>query len=302
MIKKLKAYLQLIRIQEWRIYIAALLRMITGAVFGYTIYFNKIDILLACGTIISCTAGILSINDFFDKDIDKINSPQRPIPSGRVGHIEVLLISGFLFLSSLLFSILINFWCFMITFITIILAVLYPILKRKGIIGHLTIGTISSMAILFGGAVMNNLSSAVILITITVFLYFMVVNIITSLKDIKGDKASDAYTLPVTIGPYKAVFYSAPFLLLGVFINIFLYFNGNAHIFIIPSLLVFDGWLLFKFKKYLKLTPKDVNFLLDKDRYKDWVYEVALKLNFNIRSGAVVFFLILISAKVLLFF
>ena len=298
---KFIAYLELIRIYEWRIYFAALLRMFTGAAFAFTLFLNKIDILLACCAIITATAAILSINDFFDGDIDKINSPQRPIPSGRVMPFEALLVSGFFFITVILFTLLINFWCFIIASMTILLSLLYPILKRKGIVGHLTIGAISAMGVLFGGAVMSNISLAVILISVAIFLYFMVVNIVTSLKDIEGDRKSNARTLPVMLGPYKTVLYSAPFLLSGVLINILLFFTGDAHILIIPFLIIFSGWLILKFKYYFKSTPKNADFLLDENKYKEWVHNVALKLNFNVRTGAVIFFFILISSKILFF-
>lgn len=299
---KLIAYLELIRIYEWKIYFTAFLRVFTGAAFGYSLFLNEIDIFLACGAVITTTAGILSINDFFDRDIDKIDSPQRPMPSGRVTSFEALLISGLLFISAILFTLLINYVCLIILIITILMSILYPILKRRGIVGHLTIGVISAMGIMFGGAVMNNISTAVIIISISIFLYFMVVNIVTSLKDIKGDKQSNVYTLPVMKGPYQAVLYSSPFLLSGILVTILLFFSGDAHILIVPFLIIFSGWLIYSFKFYFRSTPKNTNFLLDENKYGAWVQNVALKLNSNVRGGAIIFFFILIVSKFLVLY
>ena len=54
---------------------------------------------LACLTAAFITAAANAVNDYYDLDIDRINRPKRPIPSGAITSFEALVFSGLFFVS-----------------------------------------------------------------------------------------------------------------------------------------------------------------------------------------------------------
>lgn len=295
---KILDYMELVRLYEWRIYLAAIARMLIGAIYAGVIM-PDVRFISAIGPVIFITGGNLSLNDFFDKDIDKLNSPKRPIPSNRISASRALILSSVLFLIGILLSISINEIAAIIAAIGVFFSIIYPIFKRRGIAGHMCIGAISATAVLYGGAIMNNISEEVITIAVSLFLYFTGVNIITSLKDIKGDESFGARTLPVLVGPVKAVLYAAPLFIVGVLLNVHLVYLKAASQILTPLLLIFTFWLILEFKAYLIDAKKNYRELFYCNVEDKWI-DTSMKLNFNIRAGSLILILILISANIVL--
>ncbi len=66
-----------------------------------------------------------TINDYYDIEIDKINRPDRPIPSGRLSPKEALALSITLFALGLIFASLVNKICLAIAGLNSVLLFLY---------------------------------------------------------------------------------------------------------------------------------------------------------------------------------
>jgi geranylgeranylglycerol-phosphate geranylgeranyltransferase len=297
---KLLAYMELMRLYEWRIYFAAIARMLIGAIYARGVMLD-VGFISALGSVIFITGGNLSLNDFFDKDIDKLNSPNRPIPSNRISASSAAILSSVLFLNGILLSIYISKISAIIATIGVFFSIIYPILKRRGIAGHMCVGAISATAVLYGGAIMNNISEEVITIAASLFLYFTGVNIITSLKDIKGDHSLGARTLPVMVGPFKAVFFAAPLFIVGILLNVYLVYLRAVSLILIPLLLIFTLWLILEFRAYLIDAEKNAEQLFYNEVDKKWI-DTSMRLNFNARAGSLVLILILISANFMLIY
>ena len=87
--KKMKSYIELTRPANGLI---AAVSIFIGAVIT-----GDIDplwrILVACISGMCIAGGGNAINDYFDVEVDRINRPQRPIPSARITRTEALLFS-----------------------------------------------------------------------------------------------------------------------------------------------------------------------------------------------------------------
>ena len=55
-----------------------------------------------------------AINDYFDREIDKIGKPLRPIPSGRISPANAKIYAAALFALSLVFAGMINIYAFLL--------------------------------------------------------------------------------------------------------------------------------------------------------------------------------------------
>ena len=168
----------------------------------------NIPLLLAMLAVFFETAAGNVINDYFDYNIDLINKPERPIPSGRIsltagrnyGYLQFLLgtICGFLI------SYLTNNWIpFAIVLIADVILYLYAYkLKSTPLIGNLAVGFMTGFGFVFGGFTINTPN----IITTSIFLGFFAFvmttarEIIKDIEDIEGDAAEGAKTLPIMIG------------------------------------------------------------------------------------------------------
>jgi geranylgeranylglycerol-phosphate geranylgeranyltransferase len=100
-IKKIKGYINLIRPE---LPFSAGICVIMGEMvaLGGIPTVNKIFLGFAWGFLLASPAMIL--NDYFDIEVDKINAPNRPIPSGSVTPMEAVILTGLISLMGIIIS------------------------------------------------------------------------------------------------------------------------------------------------------------------------------------------------------
>ena len=158
-----------------------------------------------------------AINDYFDREVDKHNAPQRPIPSGNLSPEFVLWFSLGLFLSGILAAWFINPWCFLLATINSILLILYA-WKFKGtvLLGNLLVSYMTASVFIYGGLVVGSVFVILFLFAIA-FLVNLGREIIGDVEDMKGDKKAGLKTLPLRIGAEKSWLLGKIFIMLAVF-------------------------------------------------------------------------------------
>jgi chlorophyll synthase len=150
-------------------------------------------------------------NDWFDREVDAINEPGRPIPSGRVPGHWGLYIALFWSGLSIAFSLALGVWAFVATLVAVFLAWGYsapPLrLKLNGWWGNAAVGlSYEGIAWFTGAAVMLGTLPGWPIIALAL-LYSVGAHGIMTLNDFKaieGDRALGIRTLPVQLGPEKA--------------------------------------------------------------------------------------------------
>jgi chlorophyll synthase len=153
-----------------------------------------------------------AINDWYDRDVDAINEPQRPIPSGRIPGKWGLYIAGIWSVLSLLVAATLGFWVFVATVVGLVLAWAYsapPLrLKRNGWLGNAACGfSYESLAWITGAAAMLGGALPNAQILVLALLYGAGAHGIMTLNDfkaIKGDREMGINSLPVMLGPDRA--------------------------------------------------------------------------------------------------
>ncbi len=159
---------------------------------------------LVCGT-------SQAVNDWFDRHVDAINEPDRPIPSGRVGGRWGLYIALIGTALSALVGLLLGPWVFAAALVGLALAWAYSAppfrLKQSGWWGPATVGlTYEGLSWFTGATVMlGALPSTEVLIVLV--LYSLGAHGIMTLNDFKaveGDCQTGLRSLPVTLGVQNA--------------------------------------------------------------------------------------------------
>ena len=168
----------------------------------------SIPIILAMIAVFFETAAGNVINDYFDYNIDLINKPERPIPSGRISLKNGKNYAYFLFLAGTVCGFLISYltdnWIpFIIVLIADVILYLYAYkLKTTPLIGNLAVGFMTGFGFVFGGFTINNPDIILTSIFLGFFAFVMTTarEIVKDIEDVEGDKKDGARTLPILIG------------------------------------------------------------------------------------------------------
>jgi len=176
----------------------------------------QIEVAICCVCSMMLVGGGNALNDYNDRETDKENHPERPIPSESISantasvYAQALLGSGLLIL---LFA-LDNKMPFVIALIGIILLIAYENgLKAAGISGNITVGLMSGAVFLFAGMAVNDPGPTLWIFGLAV-LATVTREIIKDVQDLEGDE--DRRTLPASIGIENSMRVAILFLLIAI--------------------------------------------------------------------------------------
>jgi len=144
------------------------------------------------------------VNDYFDREIDSVNRPRRPVPRGAITPQKALTWSLVLFGAGCLLAYFINLLALGICIFNSILLYLYARnLKVAPLVGNLSVSYLTGSTFLFGGAAGENVKICAYLFLLAT-LATMSREIEKDIEDVEGDKACGARTLPIVIGERTA--------------------------------------------------------------------------------------------------
>lgn len=218
----IRGYIRLTR--PVNLFIAFLSIFIGGFVTGTIQPLGKL--LLACvsGTLIA--AGANAVNDYYDYDIDRINKPQRPLPSGLVPRKGAHEFSILCFLAGIGFSLFIHLFGIIITIGSSMLLYFYSYrLKRTVLWGNITVASVSGLAFVYGGLAVGRVGEALI-VGIFAFFYHWGREIIKDVEDIEGDRSVGIGTLPIRFGVRMALCWATGVLVILIGLTLIPYIMG----------------------------------------------------------------------------
>ena len=195
-----------------------------------------------------------AVNDWFDKEVDAINQPDRPIPSGRIPGNWGLFIAIIWSILSLIVASFLGVWGFSAAFVGLFLAWAYsmpPIrLKTNGWFGNAACGlSYEGIAWVTGAAVMAGGSFPEERSVLLALLYSIGAHGIMTLNDFKsieGDKKMGINSLPVKLGVKKAA-QSSCFTMLApqiVVVALLLSWNTYLHAAMLFMMIFFQVFLM----------------------------------------------------------
>ena len=160
-----------------------------------------------------------AINDYFDREVDAINRPARPIPSGRLSANHALLIACLMLACGSLLAISINPACFALASFNSLLLVFYTgELKRMGLVGNLTIGYLVGSTFLFGGLAVGPLGAVGVMASMAA-LSTIGRELIKDVEDMPGDRELGLRTLPLTHGVKVTTLLAVAFIVAAIWLS-----------------------------------------------------------------------------------
>lgn len=187
-----------------------------------------LDIVLGALAAMILNASSNVINQIFDLEIDRINKPKRPLPSGRLTIKQSVVFMTFLYIIAFALAYLVNIQYFVIVLITALITYAYsgyPFrTKRFGILANITMAIPRGGLLVVAGwsAVRSIFELEPWLIALVFFLYILGASTTKDFSDIEGDRKGGCRTLPIILGIKGAVIaitpsFVIPFILLIIF-------------------------------------------------------------------------------------
>jgi len=249
----IKDYMDLIRVKNCLI--ASFGTVIAGLIASnFNIHLLDRVLLAALVVFLICGFGNV-INDIYDIDIDRINKPHRPLPSGRISLKSAKILVWIMAISGLLIS-LFNWICFIIALVNTLILYLYAKrFKRDKRIGNLLVAYLTGSVFLFGGASVGN-----IFITFILFLCAMLTTwareIVKDFEDIEGDRSRGVLSLPIKYGK-RSLYLALGLLILAIILSPLPYLIGIFNSLYLLGILFCDTLLLYSIVKLLKNPTKE---------------------------------------------
>ena len=178
--------------------------VIVGASLVSDLNFS-INLLLGFITSFTLAGASMAINDYYDREIDAINEPNRPIPSGAVSPKEALFFALVLSLVGFTAALMTNTLCLIVAVIAWIVSVTYITEgKRTGLPGNFLVSACVVTPFIYGGFVVEKPELPIIIFTAIVFLSNTGREIAKGIVDVEGDKSQNVRTIAVLYGEKTA--------------------------------------------------------------------------------------------------
>lgn len=181
------------------------------------------------------TAGAFALNDYHGYETDRTNGRRdRPIVAGKISLNDAKTIATTLLVIGVVLSLPFGFNPFAISLLFAIGSLLYdPVLKKLPLIGNIFISTTMAIPFVYGALIAApTLNKLVLVLTAIAILVGIGREIINTTRDIRGDRAIGAKTLPILLGANLSIKIASAFILAAVALSImpFLWTKNNTYV------------------------------------------------------------------------
>ncbi|MGE5354241.1 MAG: geranylgeranylglycerol-phosphate geranylgeranyltransferase [Acidobacteriota bacterium] len=200
--KKLASIIQIIR--PLNVLITLFTIIVAGVICSKGEYLWLNILLASFSGALAASAGNI-INDIIDIEIDRINRPERALPSGKLSIKEAYFLYGLFNLAGLVLAFFVNGPALLIYIISAAVIFLYSY-RMKGIplIGNFVVGILTALAFTFGGVAAGNWKFTLIP-AFFAFLINLIREIIKDMEDVEGDSRMSVITFPQKYGFSRTV-------------------------------------------------------------------------------------------------
>jgi geranylgeranylglycerol-phosphate geranylgeranyltransferase len=193
------------------------------------------------------TASAMVMNDIVDIEIDRINAPDRPLPSGAVSKNAATVLGVMLVFFGVLSAVPISTYAIILAIFTFIISLSYNLYGKKlGLPGNMMVAFCIAVPFLFGGiAVSSTINVTIIVFFLLAFLASVGREVTKGIADIEGDKIKGIKTIALVNGAKTAALGAAIFYILPVLITPIPYIWGNIGIFYMLIVLIVDAGFVY---------------------------------------------------------
>ena len=166
---------------------------------------HLLPLLVAPLTGLLVAGGANAINDYFDVEIDRVNRPDRPLPSGRLQKRDAWIVWSVLSAAGVLINFALRPLALVIALLSVALLYGYSrSLKQTVLVGNVAVATMTAMAFIYGGVASGEIFKSMVP-ALFAFLSNLARELVKDAEDVRGDALQKAATLPVAYGATVAL-------------------------------------------------------------------------------------------------
>lgn len=163
------------------------------------------DALPAAGAAFAGAAGSNALNDVFDREIDRVNRPERPVASGALSPTAAFIFAFVCYLVAVALVVRVGPWPFLLVAGWAGATAVYSVwLKGVPLVGNVIVACVASSAFVLGGASQKN-AGATLLPFALASLVSLARELVKDAEDVEGDGRAGVQTLAVRSGPSVAL-------------------------------------------------------------------------------------------------
>lgn len=216
--------------------------LITG---GTEILSDGLSLVYAFLTGFTMSGAAMAINDYYDREIDAVNEPQRAIPSGRISPRAAVIFTVILSATALASSYMISTEALLIAAFAWVVMMAYSIWgKKTGFLGNLMVSFSVALPFMYGGVMTGSLAASLSFSGIA-FLANTGREITKGIVDVDGDKREGVRTIAVTSGEKNAARAASLFFLSAVIVSFYPVYGQLVSFWYIPFIAITDLGLIY---------------------------------------------------------
>ena len=225
-----------------------------GFLTGFFVSSYSMVILLGFLTGFFVSSYSMVINDCYDVEIDRINSPTRPIPSGAVSLRQANMFAVVLLLTGFATASFISLTNLAIAAFFALLAWSYSYWgKKRGFSGNVMVAASVAVPYVFGGVAIGKGDDIMLWsLALTSFLAGTGREVVKTISDVEGDKTRVVRSIAITKGEKTASRIGALFFLAAVSTSLFPLMLGIAGIVYAILVFVTDAFFIYLSSKIIR--------------------------------------------------
>ncbi len=221
---------------------------------------NTSSIVLGYLTGFLLTASSMVLNDYADREIDAINEPTRPLPSGAIPANHALIYGVGLMILGVAFASVLGLVSFLVASAAWLLFLSYTLVgKKTGLPGNFLVSACVAVPFLYGAIISSDsIGPRIAIFALIAFVTNLGREVTKGIVDIEGDKARGVKTVAVQFGRNAAALLAALFFLFAVGLSVLpTLWKMVSTIYYIPIVLVTDFGLVFTVLSLLRNPSRD---------------------------------------------
>jgi len=235
-----------------------LLRPINGVMMAFAVLIGAVTLqksvfpltplLLGVVTAFTLNGASMVTNDYWDRSVDAVNEPTRPISSGQVSTGEALTYASILVAIGLASAYLTTPTCLFMAVISLFVSLSYNTWgKQTGLLGNLMVSTCVAIPFIYGGLIYGGVDFTQRGFVLALSFAFMAFlsntgrEVTKGIADVEGDKTRNVRTLAIRHGSRTTAVISVVFYLLAIVLSMFVWLFGWVSWWYLPPVLFSDG-------------------------------------------------------------
>ncbi|MEM0205247.1 MAG: UbiA family prenyltransferase [Nitrososphaerota archaeon] len=266
---KLVAYVKLTRPQNG---IMMFIAVLVGVLFSESRFMTASQAPLAFVTAFSLNGSSMAINDYFDRHVDAVNSPSRPIPSGAVSPKSAVIFSFVLGALGLVAAAFTSYICLAFATLAYASAILYnSLVKTSGLPGNMLV-SFNVVAPFIYGSLMSDgtVGAKVFIFALLAFLANTGREVIKGISDVEGDALRGVRSVARSMGERSAAILGAALYVSAVCLSPLPYILGYVSFLYIPIVLVCDAGFIYSSISIIR-SPSKENAINVKNQSLVWM-------------------------------